>query len=120
MRIVFKTDYMQDIRPWKDGYQLSLYLLLLVVVIAAPWIVDEFYLGELTNVLIWALAGLGLMILTGHTGQASLGHAAFLALGCYANIILLEAGWSFMLAFPLAGLITGVVGMVIASVAIAR
>ncbi|MBR9843598.1 MAG: branched-chain amino acid ABC transporter permease [Rhodobacteraceae bacterium] len=114
MRIVFKTDYMQDLRPWKDGYQLSLYLILIAVAIAAPFVVDAFFLGELTNVLIWALAGLGLMVLTGHTGQASLGHAAFLAMGCYANIILIEAGVPFVLAFPLAGIITGVVGMLIA------
>lgn len=114
MRIVFKTDYMQDIRPWKDRYQLGLYLILLAVVLAAPFVIDAFYLGELTNVLIWALAGMGLMILTGHTGQASLGHAAFLALGCYANIILIEAGLPFMLAFPLAGLLTGLVGVIIA------
>ncbi len=114
MRIVFKTDYMQDIRPWKDTYQLVLYLILLAVVLAAPFVMDAFYLGELTNVLVWALAGLGLMILTGHTGQASLGHAAFLALGCYSNIILIEAGLPFMLAFPLAGLLTGLVGVIIA------
>lgn len=114
MRIVFKTNYMQDIRPWKHGYQLSLYLILLAIVVAAPFLLDDFYLGELTNVLVWAIAGLGLMVLTGHTGQASLGHAAFLALGCYANIILIEAGWPFMLAFPAAGVITGIVGMLIA------
>ena len=65
MRIVFKTDYIQDIRPWKDTYQLMLYLILLAVVVAAPMLIDDFYLGELTNVLIWALAGMGLMILTG-------------------------------------------------------
>ncbi|WP_299660287.1 branched-chain amino acid ABC transporter permease [uncultured Ruegeria sp.] len=114
MRIVFKTNYMQDIRPWKDGYQLGLYLILLAVAAAAPWWLDDFYLGELTNVLIWAIAGLGLMILTGHTGQASLGHAAFLAIGCYANVVMIEAGVPFLLAFPLAGLLTGIVGATVA------
>ncbi len=114
MRIIFKTDYMQDLRPWKDGYQLSLYLILIAVAVAAPFLIDVFFLGELTNVMIWALAGLGLMVLTGHTGQASLGHAAFLAMGCYANIILIEAGVPFMIAFPLAGIITGIVGMIVA------
>lgn len=118
MRIIFKTDYQQDIRPWKDGFQLSLYILLLGVALAAPWLMDTFYLGELTNVLIWAIAGLGLMLLTGHTGQASLGHAAFLAMGCYFNIILIEAGLPFMLSFPLAGLLTGLIGMIIAIPAI--
>ncbi|MGI9369520.1 MAG: branched-chain amino acid ABC transporter permease, partial [Ruegeria sp.] len=68
----------------------------------------------LTNVLIWAIAGLGLMILTGHTGQASLGHAAFLAIGCYANVILVEAGVPFVIAFPLAGIFTGIAGATIA------
>lgn len=114
MRIVFKTDYMQDIRPWKDGYQLMLYLILLGIMIAAPVLLDVFYLGELTNVLIWAIAGMGLMLLTGHTGQVSLGHAAFLALGCYANIIMIEAGVPFVIAFPLAGVITGLAGVIIA------
>ena len=57
MRIIFKTNYMQDIRPWKDRHQLALYLILLLVVAAAPWWLDDFYLGELTNVLIWAIAG---------------------------------------------------------------
>ncbi|SDW42811.1 amino acid/amide ABC transporter membrane protein 2, HAAT family [Ruegeria halocynthiae] len=114
MRIIFKTNYMQDIRPWKDGYQFSLYLILLAAVAAAPWWLDDFYLGELTNVLIWAIAGLGLMILTGHTGQASLGHAAFLAVGCYANVILIETGVPFLIAFPLAGLLTGIVGATVA------
>ncbi len=114
MRIVFKTDYMQDIRPWKDGFQLSLYLILLAIAVAAPYLLDIFYLGELTNVLIWAIAGLGLMVLTGHTGQASLGHAAFLAIGCYSNVILIEQGVPFIIAFPLAGLLTGVIGATIA------
>lgn len=114
MRIIFKTDYMQDIRPWKDRYQLALYLILLALAIVAPVILDVFFLGELTNVLIWAIAGMGLMVLTGHTGQASLGHAAFLALGCYSNIILMEQGVPFMVAFPLAGIITGIVGVIIA------
>ncbi|MCV6598061.1 MAG: branched-chain amino acid ABC transporter permease, partial [Mangrovicoccus sp.] len=114
MRIVFKTDYMQDIRPWKDLHQLSLYLLLVAAALAAPMLLDAFYLGEVTNVLIWALAGMGLMVLTGHTGQVSLGHAAFLALGCYMNIILIEQGLPFLITFPLAALITGLAGMLIA------
>ncbi|WP_170606907.1 branched-chain amino acid ABC transporter permease [Ruegeria arenilitoris] len=114
MRFVFKTNYIQDIRPWKDGYQLSLYLFLLALVFSAPWLLDDFFLGELTNVLIWAIAGLGLMILTGHTGQVSLGHAAFLAFGCYANVALIEAGVPFLLAFPLSGILTGVAGVTVA------
>ena len=68
-----------------------------------------------THVLIWAIAGMGLMVLTGHAGQASLGHAAFLALGCYANAILMErVCLPFAASFVLAGAITGAAGVLVA------
>jgi branched-chain amino acid transport system permease protein len=54
------------------------------------------------------------MLLTGQTGQVSLGHSAFMALGCYSCVLLMEAGVPFVGAFLLAGLITGVVGALIA------
>lgn len=113
MRVHFKTDYNQDIRIFEDRWTFGVYASLLTLAFAMPWITDMFYLGELTNVLVWAIAGLGLMILTGHTGQASLGHAAFLALGCYSYTILIEKSVPFLLAFPLSGIITGVVGTII-------
>lgn len=113
MRIHFKTAYMQDIRLFEDRWTFGLYAALVALALAMPLLTDAFYLGELTNVLVWAVAGLGLMILTGHTGQASLGHAAFLALGCYSYTILTEKGFPFLLAFPLSGIITGLVGMVV-------
>lgn len=114
MRFVFKRSYDDDIRLFKHRPQMFWYFALLVLVVALPWLIDEFFLGEATNVLIWAVAGMGLMVLAGHTGQASLGHAAFMALGCYANVILLNKGVPFLIAFPLAALITGVVGAIIA------
>lgn len=115
MRVQFKTSYDTDIRLFKDGYQMAWYAVLGVVLVALPWLLDVFLLGEITNVLIFAIAGMGLMLLVGQTGQASLGHAAFLAIGCYANVILQErAGLPFVIAFPLAGLISGVLGALIA------
>ncbi|UWQ90562.1 branched-chain amino acid ABC transporter permease [Aliisedimentitalea scapharcae] len=114
MRIHFKTSYEHDIRLFPDRWTFSVYAALLALAFGLPWLIDEFYLGEVTNVLIWAIAGLGLMLLTGQTGQASLGHAAFLAVGCYANTILIELGLPFIVAFPLAGVLTGVIGTLIA------
>ncbi|MEP2717188.1 branched-chain amino acid ABC transporter permease [Pseudophaeobacter sp.] len=114
MRIHFKTSYQHDIRLFPDRWTLCVYGALLALAFALPYLIGEFYLGEVTNVLIWAIAGLGLMLLTGQTGQASLGHAAFLAIGCYANTILIEQGVPFIIAFPLAGIITGFVGLLIA------
>lgn len=118
MRIHFKTSYEHDIRLFPDWWTFFVYATLLVIAFAMPLLINEFYLGEMTNVLIWAIAGLGLMLLTGQTGQASLGHAAFLAVGAYSGAILMEQGVPFLLAFPLAGIITGFVGVLIAIPAI--
>jgi branched-chain amino acid transport system permease protein len=114
MRFHFKTSYDDDIRIFPDWWDFSVYAALLAVAVAVPFLIDDFYLGEVTNVLIWAIAGLGLMLLTGQTGQVSLGHSAFMALGCYSCVLLMEAGVPFVAAFLLGGLITGVVGAVIA------
>ncbi|WP_146347845.1 branched-chain amino acid ABC transporter permease [Phaeobacter marinintestinus] len=114
MRIHFKTSYDHDIRLFPDLWSFCVYAALIVIAVLLPFLMGEFYLGEVTNVLIWAIAGLGLMLLTGQTGQASLGHAAFLAVGCYSCIILMEQGWPFLLAFPACGIITGVFGMLFA------
>ncbi len=113
MRFVFKRSYDADIRLFKHRPQALWYLLLFVVVVSLPWLIDEFFLGEATNVLIWAIGGMGLMLLVGHAGQASLGHAAFMAVGCYANAIMLERGVPFVLSLPLSGIIAGVVGVIV-------
>ena len=114
MRFVFKTDYNADIRLHRHGAQLFWYGLLIIFALSMPFLLDDFFLGEATSILIWSIAGMGLMILTGHAGQASLGHAAFLAVGCYANVILqTRYGLPFLVSFPLAGLIAGFAGVLV-------
>jgi len=114
MRFHFKTTYDQDIRLFPDLWTFSLYAGLLVLMFVMPWLISDFYLGEMTNVLIWAVAGLGLMLLTGQTGQVSLGHSAFMALGCYLCVNFMDAGLPFLLSFVLAGIVTGLIGGIIA------
>lgn len=115
MRVSLKTSYDHDIRLIPDARRALRYAALIALAAALPLLLDDFLIGEATNVLIWAIAGMGLMVLTGHTGQASLGHAAFLAVGCYTNAILMErVGLPFVASFLLAGVFTGLVGVVIA------
>jgi branched-chain amino acid transport system permease protein len=115
MRTVFKTSYDADIDLFRDRVQAFWYLSLLALAIVIPFLISSFAVGELTHMLIWAIAGMGLMVLVGQTGQASLGHAAFLAVGCYANVLLQERlGLPFLLSFPLAGIIAGLAGVLIA------
>lgn len=114
MRTVFKTSYDADIRLFKHAAQAFWYAALIASMLVLPWLISEYMVGEVVNVLIWALAGLGLMVLTGQAGQASLGHTAFLAVGCYANTILQMKGVPFLVSFPISGVLAGIVGVVIA------
>jgi branched-chain amino acid transport system permease protein len=65
--------------------------------------------------LIWSIAGMGLMLLVGHTGQISLGHATFMAVGAYTNVIAqTQFGWPFWASLPLAGICAGLAGVLVA------
>lgn len=115
MRTLFKTDYDIDIRLVSHAGQVFWYGLLGLVLLALPYLLDRFLIGEATSVLIWSIAGMGLMILVGQAGQGSLGHAAFLAVGCYANTLLQDRlGLPFLLSLPLAALISGAAGVALA------
>jgi branched-chain amino acid transport system permease protein len=113
VRFLFKTDYRQDIRLFRHNGQRFWYALLLALVLVAPLALSDFYLGELALVYIYAIAGIGLMLLVGYTGLVSLGHAAFLAIGAYAHTWFLSHGWPFPLALLKASLITALVGAVV-------
>jgi branched-chain amino acid transport system permease protein len=64
-------------------------------------------------VLIYAIVGLGLMLLAGFTGLFSLGHAAFLGVGAYTQAALTRWGVPFPIALAAAGLLSAAVGMVV-------
>jgi branched-chain amino acid transport system permease protein len=113
MRIIFKTSYMQDVRLLKHNGYVLWYTLLLAALLYAPAVLDEFYVGEMAFIFIYAIAGLGLMIPVGFTGLPSLGHAAFMAIGAYTHGFFLGQGFPFFAAFALAGLFGFVIGALI-------
>jgi branched-chain amino acid transport system permease protein len=112
MQILFKTTYDADIRFLaKTGEKIRVGLLI-ALLLAAPWLLpNPYYLGELGLLLVFAIAGVGLMILTGHTGQVSFGHAAFLGIGAYTHSILLSHGVPFSLSIVLTMIFCGLIGM---------
>lgn len=73
-------------------------------------ILPDYLIAQLALVCIYALAGLGMVVVVGLSGQISLGHAAFLALGAYAAAILQALDVPFLVALPLAGAVAGVIG----------
>ena len=70
-------------------------------------------MSQLTFVLIFSIIGLGLMLLSGFTGQFSIGHAAFMGVGAYTQAVLTNAGWPFPLALVCSGGLSAIVGIVI-------
>lgn len=113
MRFMFKTDYDDDIRLVPhSGYVIS-YGALLGLLLLAPFVLSSYLVSQLVFVCIYAIVGVGLMILTGFTGQASLGHAAFLAIGAYTTAYLQQLGVPFPVYFLAAGLLTGVIGALV-------
>ena len=113
MRFIFKTGYEQDIRLAKHGGHVFWYSALLLLMLLAPWVFPEYWLAQLTFVLIYSVVGLGLMLLAGFTGLFSIGHAAFLGVGAYTQAVLTNAGLPFPLALVFAGLLSAVVGVVV-------
>jgi branched-chain amino acid transport system permease protein len=113
MRFIFKTRYEQDLQYFKDGVSRFWYGLLLVALLAAPFVVPDYYRTQLTFVFIYSIVGFGLMILAGFTGQISMGHAAFLAIGAYAEVVFQSMGWPFVLSAPMAMLLAGAAGIMI-------
>jgi branched-chain amino acid transport system permease protein len=82
-----------------------------VIAAALPLFVSGFRLFQFTQVLIYAIALLGLNLLTGYNGQFSLGHGAFYGIGAYTSAIMVDRwdigyGWTI----PAAGIVCLVVG----------
>jgi len=87
------------------------YAVLMLIVCALPFMVSNYRTFQLTLVLVYAIALLGLNILTGYNGQISLGHGAFYAIGAYVAAILMDKfGVPYWLTVPVAGAVCLVAG----------
>ena len=112
----FKTSYIADsqIFPIRQD-RIGMAILLGIAFVGIPLIGSEYWFSAiLIPFLVFALAALGLNILTGYAGQLSLGSAAFMAVGAYAayNFQLRIEGIPIVLSFILAGGCAALVGIV--------
>jgi branched-chain amino acid transport system permease protein len=91
------------------GYGTS--MVILAVLVITPFFVKNFVTFQLTMLLIYGLAVLALNILTGGSGQFSLGQSAFYAVGAYTSAILMETfNVNYALTLPVSGVICFVFG----------
>jgi branched-chain amino acid transport system permease protein len=85
-----------------------------VLALGLPFVLSGFQTLELSYALIFAIAILGLNVLTGYSGQISLGHAAFLAVGAYITAIAKQRyGVDYLVTIPIAGIVCGLLGFLI-------
>ncbi len=90
-----------------------------IIGILLPFWVGAYWLSALVWVLIFALGALGLDVLTGRTGQISLGHAFFLSIGAYTGAVLgVTLHLPALLWIPAGGFVAGIVGGLVAPTAL--
>jgi branched-chain amino acid transport system permease protein len=109
-----KRSYFEDIRLFKSGVVLFWSVVLLAALIAFPLFAKQYYIYIASLLFINIIIAIGLNLLVGYTGQVSLGHAGFLAIGAYTSVLLmLRLGLPFLVALPLAGLVSALFGFVL-------
>jgi branched-chain amino acid transport system permease protein len=109
----FKRTYAEDMAIFETRFSRGLLAAFLVVLALFPLFATHYWLDILNRTLIAVIAAMGLNILTGFTGQISLGNAAFLAVGAYTTAYLSgRLGLPFPVVIPIAGIVTALVGMV--------
>jgi branched-chain amino acid transport system permease protein len=87
------------------------FLIVAAIALPLPFLLKNFFIFQLTLAMVYAIAILGLNLLTGFNGQFSLGHSAFFALGAYTAAILMDQyDVSYYWTLPVAGIVCFVAG----------
>ena len=108
----FHTSYRADMAIFETSRARWVLAVFLVALFVLPLFGSSYWLDVLNRTAIAVIAATGLNILTGFTGQISLGNAAFLAIGAYSTAYLASHGLPFALVIPLAGILAALAGMV--------
>jgi branched-chain amino acid transport system permease protein len=109
----FDTSYARDMATIRRPWQWWLLFAFILALYALPFYAGQSTVSLVNRIGITIIAVQGLNLLTGYTGQISLGQAAFMTVGGYISALLVNnLGWSFFLALPVAALGAGVVGLI--------
>lgn len=110
----FNERYEQDMAIIRTRLQWIILAASIILALCLPLFVGNYMLTIIITAMTAIIATLGLQILTGYCGQLSVGHAAFVAVGAYASALLMsKLGMPFWISVPLAGIISGLVGLVV-------
>ena len=109
----FRTSYEKDVEILQTPFIKVSMTLFLVFLLVVPYMIKGEYMWILLQILIATIGAVGINILTGFTGQISLGQGAFLGVGAYTSAyVTAKMGLSFWVGVPAAGIVTAMCGMV--------
>lgn len=114
-----KRSYYEDIELFKSNTVLVCSLILFVFLLFLPWIVTKthilgFSVYLLNLIIIHCIVAIGLNILVGFTGQISMGHAGFFAIGAFTTVMFItKLGIPFFIALPVAAFISAGFGFLL-------
>lgn len=109
---LFHENYRTDERIFQTWFVWSWLIVFLLACVLFPLFASKYLVSVMIEAGIAIIACHGLNLLTGFTGQISLGHSAFMGVGAYTCSILIAHGVPFILALPAAGAMAALVGMV--------
>ena len=109
-----KRNYYEDVQFFSSKVVLIWFLALLIFLAISPLFIKNYTVYMANFLAINVIVAVGLNILVGFTGQISLGHAGFFAIGAYGTIILMtKAQFPFILALPAAAVATALFGFLL-------
>jgi branched-chain amino acid transport system permease protein len=110
----FKENYIKDEEIFQSIFVKFWLYLFVAFLLFFPFVANPYMLYVANMIGIAIIAAIGLNLLTGFTGQISLGHAAFAGVGGYTSAVLItKFGFSFWLALPCAGIVAAAAGLII-------
>ncbi|MEJ2723812.1 MAG: branched-chain amino acid ABC transporter permease [Deltaproteobacteria bacterium] len=109
-----KRDYYEDVQLFSSGVVAFWFIALIIFLALFPSLFKNYYVYVANYMAINVIVAIGLNILVGYTGQISLGHAGFFAIGAYTTVtLMLKVHLPFILALPAAALATALFGFLI-------
>jgi branched-chain amino acid transport system permease protein len=109
-----KREYYEDIELFSSGTVLAWSVALLIFLFTLPLYIPSYNIYLFNIILVHVILAVGLNILVGYTGQISLGHAGFFAIGAYGTaLLMMHLHVPFLAALIIAGLIAAFFGFII-------
>ena len=109
-----KRDYYEDVKLFESGVVLFWSVALMLFLVTIPLFTANYYIYLLNVIMVHIILAVGLNILVGSTGQISLGHAGFFAIGAYGTALLMaKLQIPFLFAIVIAGFIAAFFGFIL-------